>query len=604
MDFDQLNKKITYNFVKGNYRETFNDLIKIYKYNKKSDISNKIGVVLLKLNKKKFARKYFEISAQEDQNNFKPFFNLSNLLKKSDSNLSEKYIDLALKIENKPEAIILKSHLLINRYQYIAAIKLLKEIKTAESFYLLGLSHLALGNDEISKLCFNESIKFKNNHVNFLNLNTFPRVYKKSSDIKYFRKKFENLINEINLSIINNKITIEDEKNIITSKTNFNLAYQQKNDIELNTKYFSLLNNILKKNEIPKLNTNKDKILFISGFFFKHTVSKLFFNFINEFSKIKKLKVSLLHISDIEDDWTNMYRDLDIKFYKITNIQKIFKFLNEESFGSILFLDHSMNNISQALINKKYAKNYFVFWGHPITTGSKNMDYFISSDLMDKGNQNHYSEKLILLDGIGFNYKIDNDLKDIKINTLTIKENSFYIPQGLFKFLPKYDYLLGEILDSNKKSTISFIKDKDPFYNDKFINRLKRVKKINKNFDRLIFLEGMSQVSYYKKLASHKIILDSIGWSGGNTSMEALYLDKPIVTLQGKSLRANHTVAMLKQINLDILIANNYEEYIFLAGKLIKEEEFFKFIVDKIKKNKHLIFEKQISLYEKIRDLL
>ena len=56
-----------------------------------------------------------------------------------------------------------------------------------------------------------------------------------------------------------------------------------------------------------------------------------------------------------------MYKDLDIKFYKITNIQNIFKFLNEENFSSILFLDHSMNNISQALINNKLAKNYFVF---------------------------------------------------------------------------------------------------------------------------------------------------------------------------------------------------------------------------------------------------
>ena len=179
MDFDQLNKKINENFLKGNYKDSLKDLIKIYKFNKKSDISNKIGVVLLKLNKKKFARKYFEISAKEDSSNFKPFFNLSNLLKKSDLNLSEKYIDLALKIENRPEAVILKSHLLINRYQYIAAIKLLKEIKTAESFYLLGLCHLALGNDEISKLCFNESIKFKNNHVNFLNLNTFLEFIKK-----------------------------------------------------------------------------------------------------------------------------------------------------------------------------------------------------------------------------------------------------------------------------------------------------------------------------------------------------------------------------------------------------------------------------------------
>ena len=602
MDFDKLYKKINDNFLRGNYRECYKDLIKIYKLNNTSDISNKIGVVLLKLNKKKFARKFFEISTKEDNNNFKPFFNLANLLKKTDANLSEKYIDLALKIENKPEATIVKSHLLINRYQYITAIKLLEKLKTAESYYLLGLSHLALGNDTKSKLYFDESTKFKNNQINFLNLNTFPRVYNKTSDIKYFRSKFENLIYEINLSIKNNNLSVEDKKNMIISKTNFNLAYQQKNDIELNKKYFNLLNNIFEKKEIPKRKYHKDKVLFVSGFFYKHTVSKLFFNFIKEFSKIKKLKVSLLHISENEDDWTYMYKDLDINFYKITNIQNIFKFLNQENFSSILFLDHSMNNISQALINHKLAKNYFVFWGHPITTGSKNMDYFISSKLMDEGNQNHYTEKLILLDGIGFNYKVDSKLKDININN--IKNNSFYIPQGLFKFLPKYDYLIGEILDQNKKSTITFIKDKDPLFTNKFINRLKRIKKINKNFSRLIFLEGMSQITYYNKLANHKIILDTVGWSGGNTSMEALYMEKPIVTLIGNSLRANHTVAMLKQLDLDILIARNYKEYISIASKLMKNEEFFNFVVNKIINNKHLIFNKKISLYEKIKDLL
>ena len=39
--------------------------------------------------------------------------------------------------------------------------------------------------------------------------------------------------------------------------------------------------------------------------------------------------------------------------------------------------------------------------------------------------------------------------------------------------LPKYDYLIGEILNQNKSSTISFIKDKDPYCTLKFMNRLK-----------------------------------------------------------------------------------------------------------------------------------
>ena len=69
-----------------------------------------------------------------------------------------------------------------------------------------------------------------------------------------------------------------------------------------------------------------------------------------------------------------------------------------------------MNNITQAILNIKLAKKYFMLWGHP-TTGSKNVDYFISSKFMDDNNYANYSEKLILLNGIGFNYKADENLE-------------------------------------------------------------------------------------------------------------------------------------------------------------------------------------------------
>ena len=61
----------------------------------------------------------------------------------------------------------------------------------------------------------------------------------------------------------------------------------------------------------------------------------------------------------------------------------IYNFLRKEKFETIIFLDHAMNNITQAILNIKLAKKYFMLWGHPITTGSKNVDYFISSKFMD-----------------------------------------------------------------------------------------------------------------------------------------------------------------------------------------------------------------------------
>ena len=58
MNLEELNKKIIQDFKKGNFRENFKDLIKIYKLKKDSDTANKIGVVLINLNKINYAE-YF-----------------------------------------------------------------------------------------------------------------------------------------------------------------------------------------------------------------------------------------------------------------------------------------------------------------------------------------------------------------------------------------------------------------------------------------------------------------------------------------------------------------------------------------------------------------
>ena len=601
MNLEELNNKIIQDFKKGNFRENFKDLIKIYKLKNDSDIANKIGVVLINLNKVNYAKYFFKIAIDQNNKNFKPYYNLANLYKSNDKKLSEKYIDLALEIDDKKEAILLKSHLLIQNYKYEEAIKLLKDLNTSESFYLLGSSYLSLGEDEKGKHYLNESLKLNNLQIDFLNLNTFPRIYNKTKDIIFFRKRFENIINHISASINKKNISDLDRINILSSKTNFNLSYQQKNDFYLNKKYQELCQKILNY-DYKETHFEKNKIIFISGFFYKHTVSKLFFNFVEELSHKKNLDVHLLYISNKEDDWTDKYKKLNLKFHKKTNVKNIYDFLKAERFGSAIFLDHAMNNISQAILCNKLAKNYFIFWGHPVTTGSSNVDYFISSKLMDYGNENEYSENLILLDGIGFNYKLDEKLKDIKISKP--KENSIYIPQGLFKFLPKYDYLIGEILNQNKSSTISFIKDKDPFYTLKFINRLKNIPNIKKNFDRVIFLKGMNQISYYKELLNQKIIVDTIGWSGGNTTMEALYLNKPVITIKGKNLRSNHSSAILKELELNELVVNNYSEFLSLIKKINSDENFYNSIVSKIIKNKNLIFNKNVSLYDKIKNFL
>ena len=53
------------------------------------------------------------------------------------------------------------------------------------------------------------------------------------------------------------------------------------------------------------------------------------------------------------------------------------------------------------------------------------------------------------------------------------------------------------------------------------------------------------------------VLVDTLRWSGGNTSLDALAAALPIVTLPGRYLRGRQSAAMLRIIGLPQLIAND-----------------------------------------------
>ena len=86
------------------------------------------------------------------------------------------------------------------------------------------------------------------------------------------------------------------------------------------------------------------------------------------------------------------------------------------------------------------------------------------------------------------------------------------------------------------------------------------------------------------------IILDSINWSGGNTSLDAISLNKPIVTCPSKFMRGRYTYSMLSILDIEETIANSKEEYVEIAVKLASDISFRNSIINKIKKYKNRLF--------------
>ena len=64
--------------------------------------------------------------------------------------------------------------------------------------------------------------------------------------------------------------------------------------------------------------------------------------------------------------------------------------------------------------------------------------------------------------------------------------------------------------------------------------------------------------------------------------MEAISLNKPIVTCPSEFIRGRHTYSILKKLNIEETIASSKKKYVEIAVKLSKDNDFRNSIINKI----------------------
>ena len=89
-------------------------------------------------------------------------------------------------------------------------------------------------------------------------------------------------------------------------------------------------------------------------------------------------------------------------------------------------------------------------------------------------------------------------------------------------------------------------------------------------------------------IAHHTI--DTIDWNGGNSSMQSLSLDCPVITFPTEFMRGRHTVAMLDVLDLPELVAADREAYVQLSVRLMQDEVFYRDVRQRIIERKQRLF--------------
>ena len=91
---------------------------------------------------------------------------------------------------------------------------------------------------------------------------------------------------------------------------------------------------------------------------------------------------------------------------------------------------------------------------------------------------------------------------------------------------------------------------------------------------------------------SAHVMLDSLHWSGGNTTLEGLAFDVPVVTLPGPFMRGRHSHAMLDILGLaGELSARDPGHYVEIAARLAHDPGFRSRMSAAIRERKHLLFD-------------
>lgn len=379
----------------------------------------------------------------------------------------------------------------------------------------------------------------------------------------------------------------------------FFLPYQGRNDRELQELYGNWLCRIMaaKFPQYQKLCVQlpapdeKLRIGLVSGHLFNHSVWKIVARGWCKYLDRSKFMLMCYYMGDITDtatDEAGSYADL---FVKESSVSAMAEIVSRHRPHLLIYPGLSMDPQSSRLAALRLAPVQCVSWGHPVTSGLPTMDYFISSDLMEpEDGEQHYTEEMVRLPNLSVCYEplpLPGPLPPTTLPGVVEGDITFLCCQNLMKYLPQHDDVFPAIAVQVPTAKFVFLKFSQTQL-DCFRGRLEvAFARFGLSAaDHLIFYPLLNPLTYAVLNAEVAIYLDSIGWSGGNTTFESLPFDKPIVTLPGDFMRGRHTAAILTTMEVHETIARDKDDYVRIAVRLANDLEWRRMISQKIATNK------------------
>ena len=295
-----------------------------------------------------------------------------------------------------------------------------------------------------------------------------------------------------------------------------------------------------------------------------------------------RFDLSVFHLERTSDAETaRTRRSVDLFIDAPTNLAAWAQAIADAELDVIIYPEIGMHPLTTRLAAMRLAPVQAAAWGHPQTSGLPTLDLYFSAQAFEPPQAAaHYTERLVALPGIGVctqALKPTPVAPDLASLGLPAAEPLLLCPGTPFKYTPQSDaawVAIARGLQARGAGRLVFFGSRRATISRQLEERLRRAfAAAGVDHDRTVaWIPTLPRDQFFGLIKRATLMLDTIGFSGFNTALQALECDLPVVAFEGEFMRGRLASGPLRLLGLDELVAGSIDEFTSIALRLVDDD--------------------------------
>ena len=236
----------------------------------------------------------------------------------------------------------------------------------------------------------------------------------------------------------------------------------------------------------------------------------------------------------------------------------------------LLYPEPQGSQLIEMIAGLRLAPIQCAAFGNPLTTGLATMDYMFVPDAAETADPApHYRERVVRLEALGTTVAPSTAVGAYSRASFgfSTAERIYLVSQQLQKWSPRFMDALIDLLQQDERGRLVYFVQNSVLSSRAFELLLRR-KFIESGVEYACRVTVVGNLAREDYLAIHRasdVGLDTFGFSGGSTTLDALSVGLPIVTLEGPFLRGRQSAAIMRRFDQSDHVAQSVEQFLHLA---------------------------------------